>query len=55
MEPVRLTIDPDGIAWVTFEDPLQKVNLFSTPVMSALDGVLDQLAGAPPQIGRAHV
>lgn len=49
MDTIRHEIDADGIAWVTFDDPAQKVNVFSTPVMNALDAVLDQLAGSPPR------
>ncbi len=49
MEPIRHETDADGIAWVTFDDPEQKVNVISTPAMNALDAVLDQLAGSPPQ------
>ncbi len=49
MDAIRHEIDSDGVAWVTIDDPEQKVNLFSTPVMNALDGVLDQLAGNAPK------
>jgi 3-hydroxyacyl-CoA dehydrogenase/enoyl-CoA hydratase/3-hydroxybutyryl-CoA epimerase len=40
----RLSVEPDGLAILTFDSPGEKVNKYSTPVMAELEGLLDSLA-----------
>ena len=39
----RLDVDGDRIAWVTFDDPVRKVNVLSAETMRALEGRLGQI------------
>jgi 3-hydroxyacyl-CoA dehydrogenase / enoyl-CoA hydratase / 3-hydroxybutyryl-CoA epimerase len=48
MDAVRLDIDADGIAWITFDDPDEKVNLLSSVSVSQLDLILEELARKKP-------
>jgi 3-hydroxyacyl-CoA dehydrogenase/enoyl-CoA hydratase/3-hydroxybutyryl-CoA epimerase len=40
-----LTVDADGIGWVTFADPDRRMNVLDEGVMARLEGQLDWLAG----------
>ncbi len=44
----KVEIDAAGVAWVTFDDPEAKVNIFTEPVMRRLEEILDALAGRKP-------
>ena len=44
-----LDIDAAGVAWVTFNDPDAKVNIFNEPVMRELEVVLDKLGARKPK------
>ena len=39
-----LEIDDHGIAWVTFDDPLRKVNVLDERVMGSFSDLLEELA-----------
>ncbi len=39
---LRLVVDADGIGWILFDAPGEKVNTLSTPVMEALRDALDE-------------
>ncbi len=39
---VRLEVDPDGIGWILFDLPGEKVNKLTTPLMEALRDLLDE-------------
>ncbi len=39
---MRLTVDEDGIGWIVFDLPGEKINKLSTPVMEALRDALDE-------------
>jgi 3-hydroxyacyl-CoA dehydrogenase/enoyl-CoA hydratase/3-hydroxybutyryl-CoA epimerase len=41
--------DAEGIAWVVFDDPESKVNVFGTEQMQQLDAVLDELYKRKPK------
>jgi len=49
MESPRLEIDPSGVAWVVFDDPDAKVNLFNAGVFARLDKILDELQQRKPK------
>ncbi len=34
-------VDEDGIGWITFDDPVRKLNILDEPIMRRLAGVLD--------------
>jgi 3-hydroxyacyl-CoA dehydrogenase/enoyl-CoA hydratase/3-hydroxybutyryl-CoA epimerase len=42
--PITLAHDPHGIAWIVFDDPAGKANVFNDRTLAALDSVLDELA-----------
>ncbi len=46
--------DPDGIGWITFDDPDRKVNILTEPVMRGLADALEQAREAA-RSGRAKV
>jgi 3-hydroxyacyl-CoA dehydrogenase/enoyl-CoA hydratase/3-hydroxybutyryl-CoA epimerase len=48
-EAIRLERDGDGIAWVVFDDPNAKVNVFNTANMTLLDRILDELTREKPK------
>lgn len=41
--PITLDHDPHGIAWIIFDDPAGKANVFNAAALAALDAVLDEL------------
>jgi 3-hydroxyacyl-CoA dehydrogenase/enoyl-CoA hydratase/3-hydroxybutyryl-CoA epimerase len=41
---VRLEVDEDGLGWLLFDLPGQKINALNTPVMDALRSLLDEAA-----------
>ena len=43
----QLELADDGVATLTFDLPVEKVNVLSRAILSELDAVLDQLAGMP--------
>lgn len=45
---VQLERDADGIAWVTFDDPAAKVNIFTPALVAELDRILDELIADKP-------
>lgn len=45
----RVEYDPDGIAWVVFDDPESKVNLLSPTTVGQLDKILDELSQRKPK------
>lgn len=48
MNAVRLERDAAGVAWVVFDDPNAKVNIFTGPNVAQLDKILDELTGNKP-------
>ncbi len=48
MDAVRLDTDADGIAWITFDDPDEKVNLLSSMSVAQLDLILEELMRKKP-------
>jgi 3-hydroxyacyl-CoA dehydrogenase/enoyl-CoA hydratase/3-hydroxybutyryl-CoA epimerase len=51
-----LTVDPEGVAWITFADPDRKLNVLDEGVMKRLAGHIDELAsGAMGERVRAVV
>lgn len=44
--PVTLNLDQDGIAWVVFDDPSGRANVFNEAAFTALDALLDQIAAS---------
>ena len=49
MESPRVEYDPNGIAWVVFDDPESKVNLLSPTTVGQLDKILDELSQRKPK------
>ncbi|MEI6084508.1 MAG: 3-hydroxyacyl-CoA dehydrogenase NAD-binding domain-containing protein [Verrucomicrobiota bacterium] len=47
-EAIRLERDAAGIAWVVFDDPSAKVNIFTAGTVALLDRILDELIGNKP-------
>jgi 3-hydroxyacyl-CoA dehydrogenase/enoyl-CoA hydratase/3-hydroxybutyryl-CoA epimerase len=43
-DPITLDHDPHGIAWIIFDDPAGKANVFNAAALAALDSALDQLS-----------
>jgi len=48
-DAIKLERDADGIAWVLFDDPNAKVNLFTAGTVAQLDKILDELTGNKPR------
>lgn len=49
MDAIRLELDAEGIAWVVFDDPNGKVNIFNTGNVALLNRILDELTAKVPK------
>src|SRR3989442_15507099 len=49
MDAVRFDLDADGVAWIVFDKPDSKVNIFDADTMGQFDAILDKLTQQKPR------